>query len=37
MAEFSPELEERSDKRRWVIISSARAQRPEAPEPRRED
>ena len=37
MAEFSPELRKDPISGRWVIISSARAQRPEAPEPRRED
>ena len=37
MAEFSPELRKDPISGRWVIISSARAQRPEAPEPRREE
>src|SRR5215813_10220598 len=37
MADFSPELRKDPISGRWVIISSARAQRPEAPEPRRED
>lgn len=37
MAEYSPELRKDPISGRWVIISSARAQRPEAPEPRREE
>jgi UDPglucose--hexose-1-phosphate uridylyltransferase len=37
MAEFRPELRKDPISGRWVIISSARANRPEAPEPRRED
>src|SRR5690242_6048049 len=37
MSDFSPELRKDPISGRWVIISSARAQRPEAPEPRRED
>jgi UDPglucose--hexose-1-phosphate uridylyltransferase len=37
MPEFSPELRKDPISGRWVIISSARAQRPEAPEPRREE
>ncbi|HSF25681.1 MAG TPA: DUF4931 domain-containing protein [Blastocatellia bacterium] len=37
MADFSPELRKDPISGRWVIISSARAQRPEAPEPRREE
>jgi len=37
MAEFNPELRKDPISGRWVIISSARAKRPEAPTPRRED
>ena len=37
MADYSPELRKDPISGRWVIISSARAQRPEAPEPRREE
>ncbi len=37
MPDFSPELRKDPISGRWVIISSARAQRPEAPEPRREE
>ena len=37
MKEYSPELRKDPISGRWVIISSARAQRPEAPEPRREE
>ena len=37
MSDYSPELRKDPTTGRWVIISSARAQRPEAPEPRRED
>jgi len=37
MPDFSPELRKDPITGRWVIISSARAQRPEAPEPRREE
>lgn len=37
MPEFSPELRKDPISGRWVIISSARAGRPEAPDPRREE
>jgi UDPglucose--hexose-1-phosphate uridylyltransferase len=37
MSSHSPELRKDPISGRWVIISSARAQRPEAPEPRREE
>jgi UDPglucose--hexose-1-phosphate uridylyltransferase len=37
MVDHSPELRKDPISGRWVIISSARAKRPEAPEPRRED
>jgi UDPglucose--hexose-1-phosphate uridylyltransferase len=37
MEEYSPELRKDPISGRWVIISSARASRPEAPEPRREE
>ena len=37
MADPSPELRTDPISGRWVIISSARAKRPEVPEPRRED
>jgi UDPglucose--hexose-1-phosphate uridylyltransferase len=37
MTDFSPELRKDPITGRWVIISSARAKRPEAPEPRREE
>jgi UDPglucose--hexose-1-phosphate uridylyltransferase len=37
MTDFNPELRKDPISGRWVIISSARAKRPEAPEPRREE
>jgi UDPglucose--hexose-1-phosphate uridylyltransferase len=37
MADYSPELRKDPISGRWVIISSARAARPEVPEPRREE
>jgi UDPglucose--hexose-1-phosphate uridylyltransferase len=37
MSNYNPELRKDPISGRWVIISSARAQRPEAPEPRREE
>lgn len=37
MSDYSPELRKDPATGRWVIISSARAKRPEAPEPRREE
>jgi len=37
MADYSPELRKDPISGRWVIISSARASRPEVPEPRREE
>src|SRR5262245_48283145 len=37
MPDPSPELRKDPISGRWVIISSARAKRPEAPDPRRED
>lgn len=37
MSDFKPELRKDPISGRWVIISSARAMRPEAPEPRREE